>query len=101
MLTTLPFSTLAKLQPPKLDICHNTYHGRRGVFSTEAWPLLGNLEDPELRRLAQSLPAMVLRSKADSTTKKHLGAFQQWKMPDKESPTWAGWAPAIGKVTIS
>ena len=50
------------------------------VFSTEAWPLLGNLEDPELRRLAQSLPAMVLRSKADSTTKKHLGAFQQWKI---------------------
>ena len=28
------------------------------VFSAGAWPLLGNLEDPELRRLAQALPAM-------------------------------------------
>ena len=53
-----------------------------GVFSAGAWPLLGNLEDPELRRLAQSLPATVLRSRADSTTKKYLGAFQRWK-------TWA------------
>eukprot|EP00731_Ephydatia_muelleri_P019258 Em0012g83a len=33
------------------------------VFSAGAWPLLGNLEDPELRRLAQSLPAMVLRGR--------------------------------------
>ena len=53
-----------------------------GVFSAGAWLLLGNLEDPELRRLAQSLPATVLRSRADSTTKKYLGAFQRWK-------TWA------------
>ena len=53
-----------------------------GVFSAGAWPLLGNLEDPELRRLAQSLPATVLRSRSDSTTKKYLGAFQRWK-------TWA------------
>ncbi|KAL5502122.1 hypothetical protein EMCRGX_G008846 [Ephydatia muelleri] len=54
----------------------------KGVFSAGAWPLLGNLEDPELRRLAQSLPATVLRSRADSTTKKYLGALQRWK-------TWA------------
>ena len=53
-----------------------------GVFSAGAWPLLGNLEDPELRRLAQSLPTTVLRSRADSTTKKYLGAFRRWK-------TWA------------
>ena len=46
------------------------------------WPLLEDLEDPELRRLAQSLPATVLRSRADSTTKKYLGAYQRWK-------TWA------------
>ena len=44
------------------------------------WPLLSNLEDPELRRLAKSLPATVLRSRADSTTKKYLGAFQRWKI---------------------
>ena len=50
-----------------------------GVFSAGAWPLLGNLEDPELRRLAQALPATVLRSRADNTTKKYLGAYQRWK----------------------
>eukprot|EP00731_Ephydatia_muelleri_P007955 Em0004g293a len=37
-----------------------------GVFSTGVWPLLDNLEDPELRPLAQSLPATVLRSRADT-----------------------------------
>ena len=52
------------------------------VFSAGVWPLLGNLEDPELRRLAAGLPAVVMQSRADSTTKKYLGAFQRWK-------TWA------------
>ncbi|KAL5502672.1 hypothetical protein EMCRGX_G009481 [Ephydatia muelleri] len=49
------------------------------VFSSGVWPLLSNLEDPELRRLAKALPATVLKCKADSTTKKYLGAFQRWK----------------------
>ena len=43
------------------------------------WPLLKDLEDPELQRLANSLPTTVLKSRADSTTKKYLGAFQRWK----------------------
>ena len=51
-----------------------------GVFTSGAWPLLSNLEDPELRRLAQALPATVLRSRADSTTKKYLGAYKRWKV---------------------
>ena len=51
------------------------------VFSSGVWPLLSNLDDPELRRLAKALPATVLKCKADSTTK-NLGAFQRWK-------TWA------------
>ena len=55
---------------------------REDVFSSGVWPLLSNLEDPELRRLAKALPATVLECKADSTTKKYLGAFQRWK-------TWA------------
>ena len=55
---------------------------QEGVFTSGVWPLLSNLEDPELRRLAQALPATVLRSRADSTTKKYLGAYQRWK-------TWA------------
>ena len=47
-----------------------------GVFTSGVWPLLSNLEDHELRRLAQALPATVLSSRADSTTKKYLGAYQ-------------------------
>eukprot|EP00731_Ephydatia_muelleri_P002572 Em0001g2572a len=52
------------------------------VMSAGVLPLLKNLKDPELQRLAQSLPATVLRSRADFTTKKYLGAYQRWK-------TWA------------
>ena len=40
---------------------------------------MSNLEDPELRRLAAGLPAIVLRSRADGTTRKYLGAYQRWK----------------------
>ena len=36
--------------------------------------MLSNPEDPELQRLARALPASVLSSKADSNTKKYLGA---------------------------
>ena len=35
---------------------------------------------PELRRPAEALPTTVLSSKADSTTKKYLGAFKRWKL---------------------
>ncbi|KAL5486467.1 hypothetical protein EMCRGX_G018950 [Ephydatia muelleri] len=52
---------------------------KEDVMGAGVWPLLKDLEDPELRRLAQSLPATVLRSRADSTTKKYLGAYQRWK----------------------
>ena len=46
------------------------------------WPLLSNLEDPELRRLALALPATVLKSRADSTSKKYLGTctYRRWKV---------------------
>ena len=50
---------------------------KEDVMGAGVWPLLKDLEDPELRRLAQSLPATVLRSRADSTTKKYLGAYQR------------------------
>lgn len=36
---------------------------------------MSNLEDPELRRLAEALPDTILRGKADNTTKKYLSAF--------------------------
>ena len=53
-----------------------------GVFSQGSWMLLNDLEDPELKILASKLPSTILHSRADSTTKKYLGAFRRWK-------TWA------------
>ena len=40
------------------------------------------LQDPELRALAAKLPSTVAQSRADTTVRKYLGAFQRWK-------TWA------------
>ncbi|KAL5473470.1 hypothetical protein EMCRGX_G027959 [Ephydatia muelleri] len=37
-------------------------------------------EKPELQQLAAGLPDVVLSGRADSTTKKYLGAFQRWKV---------------------
>ena len=53
------------------------------ISSAGVWPLLSNLEDPELRHLAAGLPAIVLRSQADGTTRKYRGAYQRWER-------WAG-----------
>ena len=50
------------------------------MFSTGVRPLLSNLEDPELQRLARELPSVVLSSRAYSTTKKYLGAYRRWKV---------------------
>ena len=38
------------------------------------------VQDPELKFLAQMLPATVLSSRADSTSRKYLGAFKRWKL---------------------
>ena len=37
-----------------------------------------NVEDPELIDLASQLPATILKSRADSSIKKYVGAFQRW-----------------------
>eukprot|EP00731_Ephydatia_muelleri_P008538 Em0004g876a len=50
------------------------------ILAAGIWPLMSNLEDPELQRLAAPLPDTVLRGKADSTTKKYLSAFRRWKL---------------------
>ena len=60
-------------------LCPSCFLSSVDVFTSGVWPLVSNLEDPELRRLAKALPATVLKCKADSTTKKYLGAFQRWK----------------------
>ena len=41
--------------------------------------MLKDLEDPDLKELAAKLPDTILRSRADSTVKKYLGAFKRWK----------------------
>lgn len=39
-----------------------------------------SLEDPDLHRLAHSLPQAVMASRADSTSKKYLHGFMRWKV---------------------
>lgn len=43
------------------------------------WAEITKLRDPELRRLAELLPATVLCGRADSTVTKYGYAFQRWK----------------------
>ena len=43
------------------------------------WAEIAKLQDPELQRLAQSLPGTVLSSHAESTVSKYEYAFQRWK----------------------
>ena len=50
------------------------------VAKGSVWDMLDELRDPELRRLATHLPETVLHSRADSTVRKYLGAFQRWKL---------------------
>ena len=67
-----------RLGLPRLDLALKEKN--EDIFSSGMWPLLSNLEDPELRRLAQALPATVLKSRADSNSKKYLGAYRRWKV---------------------
>lgn len=50
------------------------------VLSQGSWMLLNELEDPELKILASKLFNTILHSRADSTTRKYLGAFRRWKV---------------------
>ena len=43
------------------------------------WKDLDALEDPNLRKLAAKLPDTIVRSHADSTVGKYLGAFRRWE----------------------
>ena len=49
------------------------------VFEKGVWPELQDIQDPELKDLAESLPLIVLHSKAPATVKKYSGAFSRWK----------------------
>ena len=54
--------------------CLSTDMRKSGV-----WCDLAKLQDPELRRLEESLPETVMHSRADSTTRKYIYAFQRWR----------------------
>ena len=54
------------------------------------WAEIAGLQDPELRHLAEALPSVVLRSRADSTATKYTYAFQRWR----------SWAAEHGEVTV-
>ncbi|KAL5518174.1 hypothetical protein EMCRGX_G003861 [Ephydatia muelleri] len=49
------------------------------MFSKGDWPLLYDLQKPELQQFARGLPDVVLSGRADSTINKYLSAFQRWK----------------------
>ena len=54
------------------------------------WADIAGLQDPELRHLAESLPATILRSRADSTVTKYAYAFRRWR----------SWAVAHEEITV-
>jgi hypothetical protein len=49
-----------------------------GLAGSEIWKVINGVKDPELIRLARSLPETVLKARADSTTRKYLGSFGRW-----------------------
>ena len=59
-------------------------------MTSGVWAEFAKLQDPELRRLAGSLPATVLGSRVDSTVSKYGYAFQRWK----------AWAELRSEVTL-
>ena len=61
-----------------------------GQTKGSVWEAMKELQDPELRGLAGELLDTVLHSRADSTTKKYIGAFHRWET----------WAQAREEVTV-
>ena len=55
-----------------------------------SWAELAEVEDPELKELADALPALALQGRAPATVKKYSGAFNRWRK-------WAASKPEIGK----
>ena len=56
------------------------------VLSEGVWPLYEKLQDPQLVKLKEALVQTVMKSRADSTIKKYLYAFQRWREWVKEKP---------------
>ena len=71
-----------KRSPQRKDVRRRRWRKSRRLWPKTCgdWPLLRDLQKPELQQLAAGLPDVVLSGRADSTTKKYLGAFQRWKV---------------------
>ena len=75
--------------PSGVNFCiYSLFYTLPDVFNHGVWPEVQELTDPELRDLAESLPSIVLQSKAPATVKKYAGAFSRWKR-------WANSKPGI------
>ena len=48
-------------------------------LSGMTWQAIRDLEDPELKRLAEALLDTVLRARAETTTKKYTSAYIRWR----------------------
>ena len=59
------------------------------IFGGGVWAQVKRIQDTELRKLAEELPAVVLQGRAVSTTKKYQYAFLRW----------VNWAKAAGCST--
>ena len=49
------------------------------MFHQGIWQEILHLQDQDLKELAESLPAVVMSSRAPATVKKYAGAFLRWK----------------------
>lgn len=48
------------------------------VQCSDIWSGLGEFKDPRLARLAERVKTTVMKSRADSTVRKYVGAFRRW-----------------------
>ena len=55
------------------------------IFKGGIWAEVQQVRDPQLRRLAKKLPAVLLQGKATSTVKKYQYAFRRWARWAKEA----------------
>lgn len=60
------------------------------VFSSPMWTELTHVQDPNLRRLADKLPEVVLGSRAVNTTLTYLNGFKRWH----------SWASKFPEITV-
>ena len=64
----------------KINLIPTLYYVMAIMIGKWVWTVLDTLEDPELQRLAHSLPQTVLATRADSTTTKYPYSFRRWKL---------------------